>query len=563
MAKISISIGKKGATSTNPGGSTSTKSSSSSSSSSKSSSSSGSSSSSKATTTTYTDPSGKTQTGYIIDGKTYKDSQGKTRIDNGSLVTIGNTTYRMTDSGGVLVESGKVAQTTPQAANQITYKGSDGKDYTGYIVGNKTYKDAEGKERIEAGSIVTTGGQKYLLGADGKGLPISDDRRAWVYEMDEYGQIDTNSRKREVYNVNGINYDAKTGQKLKDVAGDNEVVINTNGKYYLAKTGEEVNASEVTDEMPTVSKDQYVSDWAQIIYDAINQEIALDPTLSWEEAFARAYENLNPQYNQAYNKALDGITTSALQSGFFGQLPTEALRAQTAGALEADKLQAINELAAQLFGQSEESAYNKLNSATQSQQNKIANLLSMLGIYQSERAYGDSRDDAEWEKQMAEAGLTGMYNGQPTVDYLKATTKSTGSGSGSTSSSYKPKITAAQAKSSIENAIKNATTDKLDEYGNVIGQNYSAPHITQEIIDAYNYYFGTDYDITDQNTLIRNENGFDKAKVEKIVSGLGSYSNSQSDRTTIVNYLKDLYQREALSKREANYILEQFGLSTI
>jgi hypothetical protein len=268
------------------------------------------------------------------------------------------------------------------------------------------------------------------MGANGQGLPVNDHQISYSYTMDENGQIDT-PQVRKLYNVGGINYDAATGQRIKDIAGDNDVVVNSNGKYYLAKTGEEVDGSEVTDESPLVSEDENVNEWASKIYDAINQEIALDPTLSWEQAFARAYEKLNPQYNDALNSTMEGLNKQALQSGFFGQLPTEALKMETAGKLEGSKLQAINELASQLFGQSEDSAYKKLEASQQQQQSKIANLLQMLGIYQNERSYSDSRSDNAFERAMAEAGLTGMWNGKPTLDYLKYQKSGSSSGGGS------------------------------------------------------------------------------------------------------------------------------------
>ncbi len=53
------------------------------------------------TQVTYQDPYGKSATGWIIDGKTFKDSQGKERIDIGSVVPTAGGTYVYTGEGGV------------------------------------------------------------------------------------------------------------------------------------------------------------------------------------------------------------------------------------------------------------------------------------------------------------------------------------------------------------------------------------------------------------------------------------------------------------------------------
>lgn len=49
----------------------------------------------------YYDPSGKSQDGYIIDNKTYKDPQGTQRVDLGSIVETAGGMYTLTEKGGV------------------------------------------------------------------------------------------------------------------------------------------------------------------------------------------------------------------------------------------------------------------------------------------------------------------------------------------------------------------------------------------------------------------------------------------------------------------------------
>lgn len=51
--------------------------------------------------TNYFDPMGRSKTGYIIDGKTYKDEDGKERVEKGSVVETKDGYYTLTSSGGV------------------------------------------------------------------------------------------------------------------------------------------------------------------------------------------------------------------------------------------------------------------------------------------------------------------------------------------------------------------------------------------------------------------------------------------------------------------------------
>ena len=55
----------------------------------------------KATGVIYQTPDGKNAQGYIIDGKTYKDIEGTTRVDIGSTVPTAGGTFTLTGAGGV------------------------------------------------------------------------------------------------------------------------------------------------------------------------------------------------------------------------------------------------------------------------------------------------------------------------------------------------------------------------------------------------------------------------------------------------------------------------------
>lgn len=55
--------------------------------------------------TIYQTPTGESKTGYIIDGKTYQDPQGKKRVELGSVVPTEGGTFLYTGHGGVRVPS--------------------------------------------------------------------------------------------------------------------------------------------------------------------------------------------------------------------------------------------------------------------------------------------------------------------------------------------------------------------------------------------------------------------------------------------------------------------------
>ena len=374
-----------------------------------------------ASKTTYTDPSGKSQTGYLINGTTYKDPYGSQRIDVGSIVDTAGGRYQLTKNGSVKLENGAVASGTPSAQSTKTTATitRNGQNIQGYIQDGKTY-DAQGN-RVRNGDIVTAGnGKKYLMTSSG-GIDVTGYTPAEAYGKDSTGAYNLQDPVAKLINVNGVTYDLSNGLVYRNDANAGNVVRAQNGRFYNAATGEDVtNQVMLTQgEAPPIEEPEAaIQPIVDEMLNAINQVIATDPTLTWEQAVAMAAQQLSSQYAQSSEAAMQQIDKNALQSGFFGQLPTEALKRQAAGSLEVDKINAINQLAAQLVGQSEQSAQTKLTAAQQEQQNKINNMLSLLGIYQNERAYNDSQVNDEWEKAMREAGLTGSYNGQPTLDFL-------------------------------------------------------------------------------------------------------------------------------------------------
>lgn len=194
----------------------------------------------------------------------------------------------------------------------------------------------------------------------------------------------------------------------------------------------------------------------------------LPETLSHDKAKGIAQEQLNPVFEQGLKDALEQVGRNALRSGFFGQLPNVDTEGKIAGDLQLQKASAIAELANQLVGQSEDSAYRQAGFARQQQMDSLNTLLQALttsgdlrnmdfnnqlalarllgdrsdsdwnkqfaerqygdnrsdiGWEKSfkERQYSDSRDDVAWNKRITEAQLTGVFNNKPTMALTELT----------------------------------------------------------------------------------------------------------------------------------------------
>ena len=193
----------------------------------------------KPSQTTYYDPTGKQQTGYIIGGTTYKDAGGTQRIDQGSVVQTARGYYKLGANGSEFVGKTYQAPTTtsygaPAGSTATTIKRGD-QTINGYIKDNLTYDDKG--QRVVAGDIV---GDKYLMTEAGKGIDISKERAASVYNKDsELGIPTFGNAAGQVYNVDGKYYDARTGK----LAGAGFIDLG-DGRYYDTETGQTMTQEE-------------------------------------------------------------------------------------------------------------------------------------------------------------------------------------------------------------------------------------------------------------------------------------------------------------------------------
>ena len=159
--------------------------------------------------------------------------------------------------------------------------------------------------------------------------------------------------------------------------------------------------------------DPRIDEYQRQLEELRRQQMYQPPTLSWQEAQSRAQSQLVPLYEQQLEQTLKAVDEDTIRRGFFGQLPAGALRGARAAQVEAAKNQAIANLANQMVGQSEQSALqqqalaqqrwaaeaqmlqNALNAYQSSKQNKIANIMQLLALLQSQK-------DSDWEKKYKE-----------------------------------------------------------------------------------------------------------------------------------------------------------------
>lgn len=288
--------------------------------------------------------------GTVVDGKTVLDNgqslkQGDSVVINGIKYTYDEKAGRgLTDSE---IASGKI--TTPtvqrpassgidpakpldQQGTKVTIRTADGKNKTGYIVGGATYY-ADGTRLKNNDSVVSTNGVRYTY-VDSVGRGLTDE---------EYQKLTGN-----------LPPAALESPQMNDVDDLIRLIMN-----------------EVGTDSP-----------------------ALEQFLSWAEAQAMASERYNPMYNKALHQQMSAIDEKALKTGFYGQLPTEALKRQATASAESERYAAIMELANALVSSSKDDAMTNFNAKLSEKENRMNQLLTLLGVYQDERGYADDRADA-------------------------------------------------------------------------------------------------------------------------------------------------------------------------
>jgi hypothetical protein len=435
-------------------------------------------------------------------GTYYDTGSGSVKNSNGTPASVVIPKTAAETIKAAEVKSGQVA--TPQGTPaKATLNGKQ----IDVIIGSDGRSVLTDGTPIKAGTIVeAANGKKYMRLSDNTSIPLTAYYNTIKREDENGNLIDTG---RPVYFSddpgNTKAFDANgnrvgQGDIVTDATGKTWIMQGSQGVPYNPGAGRSDTvantvtqpfdpnkaAVDLTDGASTgdPTTDAFIGQMIELINNNPDIETMLKQGMTWEQALARAQSINNPLYAQAMEDSMTDITERALMSGLYGQLPTDALRLQTMGKLEADKINANNTLATELRSQDVDEIYKKYNALSDQAKTKIDNYLAMLGIYtdytRDARDYAADRADTAWnqsyqEKQLAQqqsqwnsefeyqklydqlmqqqylqgynldvAKLMGQLNGEPTLDKLaldlsaSKSSGSGGSGSGSGSDTKSP-----------------------------------------------------------------------------------------------------------------------------
>lgn len=194
-----------------------------------------------------------------------------------------------------------------------------------------------------------------------------------------------------IYGEDGRTYDKRTGKWIRDIAQEygmdySNVAIKVGDRYFS------LDGEDITEQLGAGAITEWTGDK---IYDALinammdqgfNQmpQFSDYEKLSWEQALAQAQEQLNSSYQKALNETLDDINQQALETGFYGQLPVEALKQQATSATELDKQTAIYDLARNLLSDSQDYAQQQYENDMNTSNSRMSTIQQIFTvIYQN------------------------------------------------------------------------------------------------------------------------------------------------------------------------------------
>ena len=217
-----------------------------------------------------------------------------------------------------------------------------------------------------------------------------------------------------VYGSDGLSYLKSTGESLGQIA--QRMGLDTSNYAFAVGRGNDMRYYTLNGEEITGANAGLTKEWTQDklldkLYNAIMDagynnvpKLSDYDTLTWEQALAQAGEQMNRQYDQQLNNTLDSLNQKALETGFYGQLPTEALRQQAAASNEVERQSAINDLARSLMNDSRDYAQTQLTADTQTSQNRVSTIqqiYNMLAEYRQqelENALKNAQTQQEYDQ---------------------------------------------------------------------------------------------------------------------------------------------------------------------
>ncbi len=415
------------------------------------------------------DPSGKKVAVTIKDGKSYL-ADGS-RIPTGYTVQTGGGIYKMTDSGGVKVDTHNTTtptRTTDSTRTDSTKTDSDRKITSGTASRQATDSGTIQVDRAPQPTGYTKVGNTYVINKDiyandpeGSYTRTRSDFNAKyddiIKSLATYNGVDmsvaeemlkTNlDQNKGIYAGGGVIPTEKWNEMLNDykVLKDSATISTNDPRSYTRDAmGREVATADILKTLqgnpqfgqgppqpynagptapggitPTGNTeiDQALVEYGKYSQGGAgsgNSEIATllsqlnKGVLSYADAKKLADAQLGRDYDKALQNTMKSIDRQSLQQGFFGQLPTMDYKQRNADEITVNKEQALAQLAYQLMNDSEQDALNYANTMMNYNNSEWEKAYK-------ERAYADSRTDTAWEKAYKESGLTGIFQGQPTL----------------------------------------------------------------------------------------------------------------------------------------------------
>lgn len=281
--------------------------------------------------------------------------------------------------------------------------------------GKKSYVTADGKP-INTGTQIRTVDEQGLpalarlyqdlQGNYFEGIDTRNNRvEVWTPNKDGRSVYNENLSGKGFYIYNDRIYNSQTGQSVRvDEALPEDALFSYNGRWYDRKGNLTEGVNPLVDQMKIEdgTLNSLIQEFLKQYYDTT--DFANYKHMTRDEALGRANETLRSQYDNRLQNTLDGMRTKALNTGFFGQLPTEALYENAAARNEVDLQAAINSLAEELYSNDFNQAYTKFNADRTSQNAALNTLGTAMNAYNNYNA--EQRD----ERQREIANVMDMLN---------------------------------------------------------------------------------------------------------------------------------------------------------
>lgn len=371
-------------------------------------------------------PTGIEKYNNLAEGETFTDTNGAvwTRKADGTVVVRRNGK----DYIAALGSNGSGSLTT-NATDINNNPIAVYKDENGNVTG---IYNADGSAASVRGTITVTeeggGNTQYIVSEDAASGKVRyiralNDRVAIVSregdgslpEVTLTGEDGTTlSGKNLVFGEDNRTYDSRTGQTIGELAAAYGIDIANYAIKLTASDGEDKYFSSegenITDALGVGAIQKWTGD---DIYDALingmmaqgwNQvpQFSDYEQLTWEQALAQAQEQLSSAYTKSLNNTLDELNQKALETGFYGQLPTEALKQQAASASELDKQSAIYDLARNLLNDSHDYAQQQYDNDMNTSESRMSTIQTIFNyVYQvSQDKISNAQTQQELDQQM-------------------------------------------------------------------------------------------------------------------------------------------------------------------